>query len=592
MTETLTTVRGFKAVQREYKKNLYLKHIVNKESKFLAEMYASRGIGVADKDSFLEPKLRNLLPPVNVLKDAETAAKRIIKAIDNKEKICIYGDYDVDGTTSTSLMILWLKKLGVEADYYIPDRLTEGYGANNSAVEKIAKNGTKLLIFVDCGATANEQLELANKLGVDVIILDHHKTTDDLPICAAHVNPNRLDETEIDDQLHHICACGVVFLTLISCTKLLKEGGKEAPDLIKFVPLVAFATICDVMALTPLNRAFVRTGIEFLDKNKANPSATFNLYSFVDKSGTNYRISKITPYTFGFIIGPMVNAGGRIGKSDLGVKLMTSTDKKTVSEIAEELFLLNNERKQIEQDALEEVAKGRNEIQRQIAEQGFILVYSKSWHEGVIGLIASRIKERFCYPTIAGTINQDGLMKFSCRSVDGVDIGRLILQAKERGLLENGGGHELAGGLSLLEKNLQAFIDFMREHAKQDAERSFQNRTIEYDTAISLSGLTEDLIETVAKLEPFGIGNPKPVFLVQDVKIMFIDVVTEKHIKIRFTDGTTSDHAFWFGGVGTPLGNFLMSSKGKNIDLLATAEMSEWQGKKQKSIKIEDVVAI
>lgn len=623
------TIKGYNFKKKPFDKKCYLKHIANKENKFIAELFAVAGVEVEDEEDFINPKLRNLLPPVNSLKDMQVACDRIIKAIISNEKICIYGDYDVDGATSVSLLLLWLKEIGIKAEYYIPERIKEGYGANGEAVKKLADKGINLIIFVDCGATANNELLLAKQLGVDVIVLDHHKSSETLPECVAHVNPNRFDETDIDGKLHHLCACGVVFLTLISCQKRIKDiqeninntpndidigkdGDKtikddvfsqqeiekiskiDLPNIMRFTPLVAFATICDVMQLTNLNRAFIRTGLVVLEKNKYDDFATFHLYTLLNiyllqQENKKHQEVKLSSYHFGFVIGPMVNAGGRIGKSSLGVELMTAVDRDKAYDIANELYLLNNERKNIEQQALKEVFLNKKEIEKQIANNGFILVYSKQWHEGVIGLIASRVKEKYCYPTLAGSETEDDVIKFSGRSVEGVDIGALILQAKELKLLENGGGHEQACGFSILLEKLGDFIDFMRGAIKPFADESYNSRCIEYNTAISLSGLTIDLLEQVAQFEPFGAGNARPIFLIQDIVVLNVKVIKDKHISLIISDDNTSGQAMAFNAIGNDIGDFLLSSKGKKINIFANANVDVWNGNKRVGITILDV---
>ena len=605
------TAKGFIVKKRDYNKNCYLRHICAKETNLMAELLASRGIDVNEKENFFNPKLKNLLPKPDILKDVDKASDRILKAIQNKEKICIYGDYDVDGTTSTSMLLLWFEKLGITADYYIPDRLTEGYGATVKAMEKIASAGVNLIIFVDCGITANEPIKVATDLGVDVIVLDHHKSGDELPSCIACVDANRDDEKDLSNDLHCLCACGISFIALMACNKLLKENDFSTPDLMQFVPLVAFATICDVMQLTPLNRAFVKTGLSVLEnekmhyrydiKNKEFNCKTFNIYKLFEAEQKarliakqqftgNVEIPNISAYSFGFILGPMVNAGGRIGKSDLGVRLLTANNLSIAQEIAEELQELNDERKNIETQALEDARRKKDEIQKQIEKQGFILLFSKDWHEGVIGLVASRIKDKYYYPTIIGSENDDGLIKFSCRSIDGIDIGKVILLAVEERILINGGGHEMAGGFSCKKENIEKLKEFFAEYIKDKSKQQFNKKTIYYDTAMSLSGLSIDFVDYVSQLEPFGIGNAKPIYLIQDVNVFDVKVLKDKHIMLVIGDEQTTQRAICFNCIGTDFGNTLLSSKGKTINILATAESDEWQGKRRLNIKIEDVI--
>ena len=596
------TIKGYFVKKTEFNKNLYLKHICAKESNFMAELLASRGIKVEEKQNFFEPKLRNLLPNPEIIKDIDKASDRIIKAIGNKEKICIYGDYDVDGTTSTSMLLLWFQQLGLTADYYIPDRLTEGYGANIGAIEKISSAKVQLIIFVDCGITAIEPIAKTKELGIDVVVLDHHKSGDELPDCIANVDANRTDEEELPNDLHCLCACGISFITLMHCSKLLKEKNLPTPDLMQFTPLVAFATICDVMELTPLNRAFVKTGLSVLDKNKSKKP--FNLHTLFEvnekakmivKQQYNQQTQtiqniKITPTTFGFTLGPMVNAGGRIGKSDLGVQLLTESNNATALAIAEELQQLNEERKNIEAQALEDARRKKDEIQNQIEKQGFILLYSTEWHEGVIGLVASRIKDKYYYPTIIGSENEDDIIKFSCRSVEGVDIGAVILEAVEQGILINGGGHEMAGGFSCKKENIDKLIEFITSKIKDKSQEQFNCKTIYYETKLSLGGLSIDFVSLISKLEPYGAGNPRPTFLIQDVKVVDVKVIKDKHIMLILADEETTKTAFSFNSVGSDFGNYLLSAKGKILNILATADISEYQHQPSVIIKIIDSV--
>lgn len=591
----LRSVKGFNVVKREYDKKTYLKYICEKEDKIIAELLASRNIKLNEKNNFLEPKLKNLLPTADTMKDISSATERIIKAINDKEKICIFGDYDVDGSTSVAMWILFLEKLGIQANYYIPDRISEGYGPNCSAIEKIAKNNVKLLISVDCGTNAFEPFEKAILLGMDVIIIDHHQSSEVLPQCIACVNPNRFDETNIKDEMKHLCACGVSFFVIMSINSKLRESNRNV-DLMQFTPLVAFATICDVMKLTTLNRAFIKTGINVLQNNKE----LFNLYELVNINN-NFQKSNavtqkvqlqknITAYSFGFLLGPLINAGGRIGNSSLGVELMIEKNKQTAKIIAEKLFTLNEERKNIETETLHELSTKKNDIMKQIKEYGYIMLYSEKWHEGVIGLIASRLKDKYFYPVFAGTKTSDGNIKFSARSVDNVDIGEIIIQAREQELIITGGGHKLAGGLSCNKEKIIELKQFLKEKIKINADNYFTDKTIKYDVVLSLSGLTDEILEKISKFGPFGSGNPKPMFLIQDVLVEHVDIIKDKHILLSISDNEKVERAICFNVAGTEFGNFLLSSKNSLITVIATAELDEWNGQRRKSIKIEDAI--
>ena len=591
----LHSIKGFNVIKRDFNNKIYLQYICYKENKIIAELLASRNVKPEDRENFLEPRLKNLLPKTISMKDVLYAVKRIIQAIDNKEKICIFGDYDVDGITSTTLLISFFEQLGIEVSYYIPDRILEGYGPNCEAMDKISKNNIKLLISVDCGTTAFEPFEKAKSLGIDVIIIDHHQSSEKIPECIACVNPNRLDEKDIRDDIKCLCACGVLFFVIIAINKELKKQKLDI-DLMQFTPLVALATICDVMKMTPLNRAFVKTGINVLQKTKS-----FNLFELIDVFETKKTLNqqkniykqntKITYNSLGFIIGPMINAGGRIGNSSLGVQLMIEKNKQQARIIAEELCELNEERKQIESDALCEIVGKKDEIQSRIEQFGFIMLFSKSWHEGIIGLMASRVKDKYFYPTFIGTeISGEKIIKFSCRSVENVDIGNIIIEAREKQLLFAGGGHKLAGGMSCEIDKIEKFQNFLKERIKKDADEYFLNKTKKYDVAISLGGLTVELLEKIKKFEPFGVGNDKPFFLIQDVFIKKINVIKDKHISVSLLDNENYERAICFNCINTKIGDFLLSAEGKFVTLLATAEIEDRNDRKQKNIAIEDII--
>lgn len=558
-------------------------------------MLATRGVKPEEKDDYLEPKLRNLLPKADLMKDIGKAVKRIMQAIENDEKICIFGDYDVDGSTSTAMWILFFEKLGIKANYYIPDRLKEGYGPNCNAIEKIAKNGVKLLISVDCGTTAFEPFEKAKLSGMDVVIIDHHQSGETLPNCVACVNPNRSDEISIGHEMKSLCACGVSFFVIMAINAELKKQNKNI-DLMHFTPLVGFATVCDVMNLTSLNRAFIKTGISVLQKDKS-----FNLCELLQinneakfkhqpTNGLQNGQINITAYSFGFLLGPMVNAGGRIGNSSLGVELMIEKDKNNARIMAEKLFQLNEERKEMETNALYELVDKKEEIKKQIQENGYIMLYSKDWHEGIIGLMASRIKEKYFYPVFIGAQTDEGIVKFSSRSVDGVDVGQIILEAKDANLLIAGGGHKLAGGMSCEVEKIAELKEFLKKKVKKVADINFATRTIRYDVALSLGGLTMELLEKISKFEPFGIGNEKPIFLIRDVFVKHADVIKDKHVSLSIMDEENFERAICFNCIDNEIGKFLLSSKGKTITLIVSADIAEWKGQNRKNIRIENVV--
>lgn len=491
----------------------------------VARVMAARGITLDDAADFLDPTLRALLPDPFLLKDMDKAAARMVAAITAREKICVFGDYDVDGATSTALILRYGRVLGVSIGAYIPDRLKEGYGPNSAALRTLAAEGVKLVITVDCGTTAHEPLTVAREAGLDVLVLDHHAGEPLLPPAHAVVNPNRLDESSPH---RHMAAVGVTFLFLVAVNAKLRDAGffkdGTAPDLLQELDLVALGTVADVVSLTGVNRALVRQGLRVL-------ASTHNAgLAALLRASRNTGVPD--SYTAGFLLGPRVNAGGRVGKSDLGARLLATDDVDEAARLAAMLEKLNEERRAIETLAVDEaVASVAHDHHAAAA----LLVASDHWHPGVIGLVASRLKERYGRPSLVTAFMND-VGKGSCRSVKGVDIGAIIIAAKQEGLLVNGGGHAMAAGFTVMRGAYETFKIFVENRVAKILAETPLEPTLTIDGALTVAGATVDLAEKIQMLAPFGAGNPEPRFAVLDAVLHRAEIMAEKHLRLQFTD--------------------------------------------------------
>lgn len=452
-------------------------------------------------DDYLQPKIKNLMPDPFHLQDMSTAVTRVIEAINAGEKIVIFGDYDVDGATSTALLKRYFDHLNIEALCYIPDRITEGYGPSINAFNKFKEQGYNLVITLDCGTMAFDAINHAGKIGLDVIIIDHHQSTENLPSALAIINPNRFDETS---NCKTLAACGVSFLFLAALSKKLKINtpNKSLPDLINYLDLVALGTVCDIMKLTDLNRAFVKQGLKIL-QNTNNPG----LKALIEASGADARAST---YLLGFLLGPRINAGGRVGKSYLGAKLLSTNDASEADAIAAELSLFNDQRKQIEFSVLEEAT----EIAKQSPSK-VLIIAGENWHQGVIGIVASRIKERYNKPTIIISLdNEKG--KASSRSIAGFDLGAAIIKAKCKDIIIEGGGHAMAAGFTIEKTKIPLLHEYLNaEYINHIAAIEEQNVN-HYSATLLTSAINEELCDALEMLEPFGPGNEEPRFLIKN----------------------------------------------------------------------------
>ena len=547
-------------------------------SNVLARLLVARGVRPDELGDVLEPTLKRLLPEPRLLKDMDKAVERVRVAIVRGEQIAIFGDYDVDGSCSAALLHDFLSALGVRPRIYIPDRMTEGYGPSAKALLRLKDEGASLVITVDCGATAGVALTAARDAGLDVIVLDHH-AVEDLPPAYAQVNPNQKGDAS---GLNYLCAAGVTFLFAVALNRALRESGWYAangtaePDLRAYVDLVGLATVCDVVPLIGVNRAFVRAGLAHLGRLERH-----GLAALAAVAGS---APPFTPYHLGFTFGPRINAGGRVGRCGLGVDLLIARARDTAEEFAAALDMHNRERQAIEKLILDEA------IQMAALQDNspFLLVANDGWHAGVVGIVAGRLKDRFAKPAFVAGF-EGGLGRGSARSVAGIDIGAIIRAAKDAGVIESGGGHAMAAGFSLAQDQHEAFQAFLAEQFSGAGAALDAASELAIDTLVSPSGATETLVRDIARAGPFGAGNPEPLFAVPDARVVFADIVGKDHVRLRLAggDGARLD-AIAFRSADTPLGQGLMAARGKTIHAAGRLKIDEWNGRVRVQLHVED----
>lgn len=549
----------------------------------LRQIMLARGVAEDDLHRHLSPTLRDFLPDPSEFNDMDAAADRIAQAVLGAERITIYGDYDVDGATSSALLIRLLRELGVEAEFYIPDRLLEGYGPSGKALVKLAEAGSSLIITVDCGAMAHEALAMANDAGVDVIVVDHHKCSPELPRAAALVNPNRLDENDLAAAHGHLAAVGVAFLLAIALVRTLRARGhfenRKEPDLFALLDLVALGTVADVAALHGLNRAFVAQGLKVMGRR-----ANIGMSALIDAS----RLKRAPVCSdLGFALGPRINAGGRVGESTLGVKLLTTENEDEARHIAAQLSALNEERRAIE-------AEVQQEAEAQLAAQhnrAVHLVAGHGWHPGVIGIVAGRIKEKTGKPSLVIAIDPEtGEGKGSGRSIAGVDLGAAIIRARDEGLLVKGGGHAMAAGLTVEEARLEAFAEWLNLTLEPAVARAGDNRELLLDLAVAPGGLTPDLVNSLESGGPYGVGWPGPRIAVGPVRLVKCDIVGTDHVRLIASgaDGK-SFKGIAFRAAETEMGQTLLQgSSGRKLWLAGRVKIDDWGSRPQAELHVED----
>jgi len=547
----------------------------------LEQLLLTRGVAEHDLARHARPTLRDFLPDPSAFRDMDAAAERLADAVTSGEQVTIYGDYDVDGATSAALLVDLLRQIGHDAGYYIPDRLLEGYGPSGEALVRLAEAGSRLIVTVDCGAMAHEALAMAKRAGVDVIVVDHHKCAPELPEAAALVNPNRLDESDLGAAHGHLAAVGVAFLLGVALVRTLRGRGwfaqRREPDLMGLLDLVALGTVADVAALHGLNRAFVAQGLKVLARRER-----IGMAALIDASHLT-RAPQASD--LGFALGPRINAGGRIGESTLGVRLLTTSDPDDARAIAIQLSQLNEERRAIEA-AVQEAAEAQLTGQHNMAVQ---VLSGHGWHPGVIGIVAGRIKEKTGKPAIVIALD-DAVGKGSGRSISGVDLGAAIIAAREAGLLVAGGGHAMAAGLTIEAARLADFAGFLDERLARDVERARAGAAMLIDLALAPGGLTPDLVDTLEAAGPYGVGWPAPRVAIGPVRIVKADIVGKDHLRLVASgnDGR-SFKAIAFRAAETEMAQTLLHrSSGRRFHLAGRARNDDWGNRPAAELQLED----
>ena len=538
----------------------------------LCNVLARLGVLPKDVDSYLAPQLRDLLPDPRSLKDMETAAARIVHAALRKQRVAVFADYDVDGGTSAAQLIHWYRHFGVTCTLYVPDRIDEGYGPNPSAMSDLAAHHD-LIICVDCGTLSHDAIAAGDD--ADIIILDHHLGGETLPNCLAVVNPNRQDET---GDLAHLCAAAVVFLTLVEARRVLRiEQAGDGPDLMSFLDLVGLATVADVAPLVGVNRAFVRQGLRVMARRERAGIVALSDLARVDSAPTSYHL--------GFVLGPRINAGGRIGQADLGARLLSATTQAEAQSIAQRLDALNSERREVEnhvRDAALAQAEARG------LDAPLVWAAGEGWHPGVVGIVAARLKEATNRPAIViGFDGDDG--KGSGRSVPGIDLGAHIQKLASEGHLIKGGGHKMAAGLSLTRAQLEPAMTRLSELMARQGAAELGPKDLRLDGLLMPSAAQVDLVEKLEQAGPFGAGASGPRFVMPEVKVQFAKRVGSSHLKLRIGDGVGgSVDAICFGAFDTELGTALENHGGRLVHVAGRLDINTWQGRQNVQLRIED----
>jgi single-stranded-DNA-specific exonuclease len=552
----------------------------------LARVLAGRDVEIDDVPLFLDPTVRQLMPDPYVLTDMQAAAARIADAIERNEKVAIFGDYDVDGAAAAAVLARYLRHCGLDPLIHIPDRLFEGYGPNVEAVRALAQRGATLLITVDCGTTSPDALAEAARLGMETVVIDHHQADERLPPALAVVNPNRRDDLS---NLGHLAAAGLTFVTVVALSRELRRRGfwtgREEPDLLSYLHYVALGTVCDVVPLKGLNRAFVAKGLIALRRREhAGHTALMDVA----------RLSGLPePWHLGFLLGPRINAGGRIGSAELGVRLMLEDDPIEAARIAAELDRLNRERQAIEQATVAE-AEAEALAALGIEEKGAVVVTAgQGWHPGVVGLVAARLKERFGRPAFAIAFEPGGTGTGSGRSIPGVDLGQVVRRAVTEGLLLKGGGHAMAAGVTLRHGALGAFRAFLEDALAEPVERARRNNGLRIDGAISAAAARPDLVETLARAGPFGSGNPEPVIAFPSHSVAYAEEVSQGHVRARLRAGDGSVvNAIAFRAAAQPLGRALAENRGRAIHAAGCLVIDRWNGEERVQLRLLDVATL
>tara|TARA_B100000029_G_C17599646_1_gene965336 strand:- start:697 stop:2445 length:1749 start_codon:yes stop_codon:yes gene_type:complete len=545
-----------------------------------AKLLSIRKKNIDNIDLFLNPKIKNLLPNPSQLKDMNKAVERIYQCILKKKSIGIFGDYDVDGASSAALLAKYFLSIKHPIETYIPDRQTEGYGPSNLGFKNLIDRKASIIITVDCGTLSFKPIDFAHKFNTDVIVLDHHQSDTKLPNAFAIVNPNRYDDSS---GLNYLCAAGVCFIFLVGLNKKLREENWfsknkiDEPNILNFLDLVSLGTVCDVVPLVGLNRAIVKQGLKIIKKR-----SNLGLKTLYDLCKIE---SKPSTFDLGFRLGPRINAGGRVGKSSHGMELLVSNDPVKAYQIAVDLDKSNKERQIIES----ELSKIINLEVKKYHNHPVLVLSGNNWHEGIIGIVAARIKDKYNKPTLLISI-KNKIGKGSARSVVGFDIGAHIIKAVQLGILDKGGGHKMAGGFTLKEQNISAFRNFLIKNYEKLNLDSSKNLNLYLDSIIAPSAVNEKFYDEVNYLAPFGSGNNEPKFAIENIKVISSKIVSNNHIKsvLSGKDGSIFG-AFTWNGVSSPLESFLIKNNKKLINIAGKMRLNEWKGKKKVEFIIEDI---
>jgi single-stranded-DNA-specific exonuclease len=550
----------------------------------LARILAGRNVEVDAVVAFLDPTIKRSMPDPHVLAGMQEAAGRIADAVVRGETVAIFGDYDVDGATSAALLARFLRHAGVEPLIHIPDRLFEGYGPNVEAVRALAARGATLLVTVDCGTTSIEPLAEARSLNVDVVVVDHHQADEALPPAFAIVNPNRRDDLS---GLGHLAAVGLTFMTVVAVNRELRargfwHAGRPEPDLLTLLDDVALGTVADVVPLVGLNRAFVAKGLIALRRRERMGHRS--LMDVARLSGPP------EAWHLGFLLGPRINAGGRIGRADLGVKLLLEEDQDKASQIAAELDRLNRERQMIEMDTLA-AAETEAMAALGIEEKGAVVVTAaEGWHPGVVGIVAARLKEKFGRPAFAIALEPGGVGTGSGRSIAGVDIGRAVRRAVAEGLLVKGGGHAMAAGVTLRRDALGAFRAFLESALAADVETARRANGLLIDGALSAAGVNLELVTLLDRAGPFGSGNPEPTIVLPAHTVAYAEEVGQAHVRVRLKSADGAGiNAIAFRAAGQKLGTALLESRGRQVHAAGSLTLDRYQGEERVQFRLTDI---
>ncbi|NNM74687.1 single-stranded-DNA-specific exonuclease RecJ [Enterovirga aerilata] len=547
----------------------------------VARVLAGRGVSVQTAPGFLAPRLRDLMPDPSRLTDMDAAVARLADAVQRGERVAIFGDYDVDGACSAALLAEYLRDCGLAAPIHIPDRITEGYGPNVEAMRSLAGEGASLIVTVDCGTAGQGPLEEAARLGVDVVVLDHHGAPERLPPAAAIVNPNRLDDLS---GLGHLCAASVVFMTLVALSRELRRRGfwqgRPEPDLLAALDLVALATVADVVPLIGLNRAFVRQGLAVMRSRRR-----LGLAALIDAA----RVETAPEcWHLGYCLGPRINAGGRIGDSSLGARLLITQDPGTAGTIAATLERLNEERRAIEARAVEEAeAEAAKRLDAE-PDAPVLVLASPDWHPGIVGLVAARVKERFGRPVFAFARKPDGTATGSGRSVPGADLGRAVRLAAEAGAAIKGGGHAMAAGATVLARDLDRFREAIAAALPARSAGEPADPLL-VDAALSAGGASAETVRALESAGPFGQGQPEPVFAFGQHRVAEARQVGQNHVRALLKSGDGSSlRAVAFRAADKPLGRALLDAVGRPIHVAGTLCIDRWGGGERVELRILD----